>query len=162
MTKLLLPAVLGLLLGLLLHWSCLSRPWRSPAMTFLSGVTALGWTLLGVAVLTWLAVLPPDSPGTLTWLLLKWSLLFALSAWACGFSPVTALAGFVHRPVEALCMLLGCLGGSLMKVDLPDVSVALAPYTGWIGAICVLVGMIGTVVYLIQRKPQPIDPTPTL
>ena len=80
MTKLLLPAVLGLLLGLLLHWSCLSRPWRSPALTFLSGVTALGWTLLGVAVLTWLAVLPPDSPGTLTWLLLRWSLLFALSA----------------------------------------------------------------------------------
>ena len=61
MTKLLLPAVLGLLLGLLLHWSCLSRPWRSAVLTILSGVTALGWTLLGVAVLTWLAVLPPDS-----------------------------------------------------------------------------------------------------
>ena len=162
MTELLLPAVLGLLLGLLLHWSCLSRPWRSAVLTFLSGVTALGWTLLGIAVLTWLAVLPPDSPGTLTWLLLKWSLLFALSAWACGFSPVTALSGFVHRPVEALCVLLGCLGGSLLKVDLPDVSVALAPYTGWIGVLYVLVGMIGTVVYLIQRKPQPIDPTPTL
>ena len=64
--------------------------------------------------------------------------------------------------MEALCVLLGCLGGSLMKVDLPDFSAVLAPYTGWIGAPCVLVGMIGTVVDLIQRKPQPIDPTPTL
>lgn len=162
MTKLLLPSVLGLLLGMCLHWSCLSRPWRSAALTFLSGVTALGWTLLGVAVLTWLAVLSPGSPGALTCLLLRWSVLFALSAWICGFSPVTALAGFVHRPLEALCVLLGCLGGSLLQVDFPDFSSVLAPYVGWLGALCILTGMTGTVVYLLRRRSHPIDPAQTL
>lgn len=155
LTRLLLPALLGLLTGMCLHWSCLSRPWRSPVWAALSGMTALGWTLLGIYVLTWLAVLPPDSSGRLTFLLLKWSALYALTAWVCGFSPVTALAGFIHRPTEALCMLAVCLGGSLVKVELPDLSAALGPYVLWLGALCVLAGMVGTVVYLVRKKPHP-------
>ena len=157
----LLPALLGMLLGLCLHWSCLSRPWHKPMLAFLSAVTALGWTLLGVCVLTWLAVLPPDSPGTLAFLLLKWSALFALTAWVCGFSPVTALAGFVHRPMEALCTVLGCLGGSLIHVDMPDFSAAVAPYAGWLGALCIVIGLIGVIVYLVRKThPLPSQASP--
>lgn len=159
----LLPSLLGMLLGLCLHWSCLSRPWRQPVLAFLSSVTALGWTLLGVCVLTWLAVLPPDSPGILAFLLLKWSALFALSAWLCGFSPVTALAGFSLHPVEALCVLTGCLAGSLVQVNVPDLSAFAAPHAAWIGAVCVGVGMIGTLLYLVRKSdplPSPAPPQP--
>lgn len=162
MSELLIPAVLGLLLGLILHWGQLSQPWRKPSLAFLTGVTALGWTLLGVCLLAWLAVLPPDSPGVYAWLLLLCGALFALSAWACGFSPVTALAGFSLRPVEALCMLAGCLAGSLMQVDVPDLSAALAPYALWMGALCVLVGLVGTVVYLVRTAKSPLVHSPDL
>ena len=65
------PAVLGILLGLTLTWGKLTHPWRKPIQTLLTGLTALFWTLLGVSLLTWLAVLPPDSPGVYTALLLK-------------------------------------------------------------------------------------------
>ena len=153
MTTLLIPGALGFLLGLVLHWSCLSRPWRKPVLAFLSGVTAVGWTLLGVRLLSWLAVLPPDVHGRLAWLLLKWSVLFALSAWVCGLSPVTALAGFLHRPAEGLCVLAGCLGGSLLSFDVPELSAVLAPWVLWIGGACILTGLAGTVIYLLRTKP---------
>ncbi len=150
MSTYLIPGCLGLLLGLILHWTRLSHPWRRPYQTFLSGVTALGWTLLGASLLTWLAVLPPSAPTALTCRLVRYSLLYALSAWACGFSPLTALAGFKFRPVEALCVLVGCGAGSLLRRDfavlhapseaffakLPDLPM-------WLGMACVAVGLIG-------------------
>lgn len=150
MSTYLIPGCAGLLLGLILHWTQLSHPWRRPFQAFLSGVTALGWTLLGGALLTWLAVLPPDSPAALTCRLVRFALLFALSAWACGFAPATALAGFKFRPVEALCVLIGCGAGSLFREDFASLHApAEAFFAGlpdlpvWLGLACVVTGMIG-------------------
>ncbi len=146
----LLPGVLGLFLGLILHWTQLSHPWRRPYRAFLSGITALGWTLLGASLLTWLAVLPPSAPAELTCRLLRYALLYALSAWVCGFSPLTALAGFKFRPAEALCLLFGCGAGSLLRKDFAALHApAQAFFAGlpglpvWLGAVCVAAGMIG-------------------
>jgi len=115
MTVHLIPGLCGLLLGLILHWTKLSHPWRKPYQTFLSAVTALGWTLLGGSLLTWLAVLPPSAPTALTNRLVRYTLLYVPSAWLCGFSPLTALAGLKFRPTEALCVLVGCGVGSLLR-----------------------------------------------
>lgn len=146
----LIPGLAGLLLGLILHWTKLSHPWRRPYQTFLSAVTALGWTLLGGSLLTWLAVLPPSAPTALTCRLVRYALLYALSAWVCGYAPLTALAGLKFRPVEALCVLLGCGLGSLLRRDFAALHApAEAFFAGlpdlplWLGAVCVAAGMIG-------------------
>ncbi len=153
MKTLLIPGVLGLLLGLTLHWTQLSQPWRWMRVAFLSGVTTLGWTLLGVVALTWLAVLPPEAPERYAWVLLRGGILFVLSAWACGFSPVTALSGLSLRPVEALCMLIGCGVGSLLQGEVASMHASaeavladLPMLPVWLGAICVVTGMIGVLV----------------
>ena len=150
MSAYLIPGLCGLLLGLILHWTQLSHPWRKPYRVFLSGVTALGWALLGAALLTWLAVLPPSAPTALTCRLLRYALLYALSAWACGFSPLTALAGLKFRPAEALCVLLGCGAGSLFRRDLAALHAPAEAFFAtlpdlpvWLGFACVVAGMIG-------------------
>lgn len=152
----LIPGLAGLLLGLILHWAKLTHPWRKPWQTFLSGVTALGWTLLGCSLLTWLAVLPPSAPTDAACRLLRYGLLYALSARVCGYSPLTALAGLKFRPVEALCVLLGCGAASLLRGDfafLHDPArtffTRLPALPAWLGLACVLAGMIGT---LAARK----------
>ena len=75
-----LPAVLGILLGLVLTWGQLTHPWRKPFQTLLTALTALVWTLLGLSLLTWLAVLPPDSPRVYTVLLLKGGAVWLVGA----------------------------------------------------------------------------------
>ena len=77
-----LPALLGILLGLVLTWGQLTHPWRKPFQTFVTALTALVWTLLGLSLLTWLAVLPPDSPRVYTVLLLKGGALWLVGALA--------------------------------------------------------------------------------
>ena len=74
------PAVLGILLGLVLTWGQLTHPWRKPFQPLLTALTALVWTLLGLSLLTWLAVLPPDSPRVYTVLLLKGGALWLVGA----------------------------------------------------------------------------------
>lgn len=77
-----LPALLGILLGLVLTWGQLTHPWRKPFQPLLTALTALVWTLLGLSLLTWLAVLPPDSPRVYTVLLLKGGALWLVGAGA--------------------------------------------------------------------------------
>ena len=77
-----LPALLGILLGLTLTWGQLTHPWRKPFQTFVTALTALMWTLPGLSLLTWLAVLPPDSPRVYTVLLLKGGALWLVGAGA--------------------------------------------------------------------------------
>ena len=77
-----LPALLGILLGLTLTWGQLTHPWRKPFQTFVTALTALVWTLLGLSLLTWLAVLPPDSPRVYTVLLLKGGAVWLVGALA--------------------------------------------------------------------------------
>lgn len=151
----LIPGMLGLLLGLILHWTQLSHPWQRPLCAFLSGITALGWTLLGASLLAWLAVLPPAAPTSLICRLLRYTLLYTLSAWACGFSPATALAGLKFRPAEALCILLGCGAGSLLRRDFAPLRsasetffAALPALPLWVGVFCVLTGLILALFFL--------------
>ena len=103
MKTLLIPGVLGLLLGLTMHWTQLSQPWRWTRAAFLSGVTAL--------------------------------------------------SGLSLRPVEALCMLIGCGVGSLLQGDVASMHASaeavladLPMLPVWLGAICVVTGMIGVLV----------------
>lgn len=129
MTAYLLPGMMGLLTGLMLHWARFSRPGglrdalalrrRIPTR---SGLTALGWGAVLCALLTWLAVIDVDtirvlplSAGTL-----GGGLVFGVCAGLCGFTPVTACASLTASPVEALCTLAGCVLGTALLPYLPS------------------------------------------
>ncbi len=129
----LFPGALGLLTGLLLHWSRLDRRDELQASLALrrtlalrSGLTALGWAMAMTALLCWLAVIDVD---TITLLPLSLGAilgggLFGVAMALCGFTPTTAFAGLTFHPLEALCLLLGCGGMTLL---LPELDSLLAP-----------------------------------
>lgn len=119
MNAYLLPGGMGLLLGLLLHWTTLDRPAplrqalglrRSLALR--SALTAVGWSMALTALLCWLAVIDVDHISVLPLSLgaILGGLLLGVSAGLCGFTPTTAFAGLggSASPLEALCVLLGC------------------------------------------------------
>ena len=120
----LLPGMLGLLTGLLLHRTRLDRQDELQASLSLrrtlalrSGLTALGWAMVMTALLCWLAVIDVDTI-TLVPLSLGAILgggLFGIAAALCGYTPTTAFAGLTLRPLEALCFLLGCGGMTLLQ-----------------------------------------------
>lgn len=112
----LIPGMLGLLAGLLLHWAGFDQPGglRSAlglrrSLTLRSGLSALGYAIAGSAALIWLAVIDVDDLITLPadWYTLLGGLLFGVSAALCGFTPSTAFAGLSAAPLEALCTLAG-------------------------------------------------------
>ena len=123
----LFPGALGLLTGLLLHWSRLDRRDELQASLALrrtlalrSGLTALGWAMAMTALLCWLAVIDVD---TITLLPLSLGAilgggLFGVAMALCGFTPTTAFAGLTFHPLEALCVLLGCGGMTLLLPEL--------------------------------------------
>ena len=126
MSVYLIPGMLGLLAGLLLHWAGCDRPGslrdalglrrgRSPHFSPLrSGFSALGYAIAGSALLIWLAVIDTDDllhiPAD--WYTALGGLIFGVSAGACGFTPSTAFAGLAAAPLEALCALAGLAVGT--------------------------------------------------
>ena len=140
MNAYLIPGLLGLLTGLLLHWAQLSRAEglrqalglrRSLALR--TGLTALGWGVILTSLLMWLAVIDVDRVDVLPLSLgtLLGGALFGVCAGLCGFTPTTAFAG-LPRSLEALCVIAGCFAGALLS---PALDGLLAPlHTSWMSA----------------------------
>jgi len=118
MTTYLIPGLLGLLTGLILHWGRFSRGDGLRAalglrrsLTLRTSLTALGWGTLLTALLMWLAVIDVDAVPVLPLSLgaLLGGLVFGVAAGLCGFTPSTAFAGLgAGNALEALCVLAGC------------------------------------------------------
>lgn len=142
MSGYLFPGVLGLLLGLLLHWTGFDQRAgvrsalglrRSNALR--SGLTAVGWSMALTALLCWLAVIDVDTIAVLPLSLgtVLGGVLLGVAAGLCGFTPSTAFAGLGggSAPLEALCVLAGCGAASLLLPSLEGVFSPLrtaAPY----------------------------------
>lgn len=124
MTAYLFPGVMGLMAGLLLHWTGFSRSAdlrsglglrRSCALR--SGLTAVGWAMTLTALLCWLAVIDVDAIEVLPLSLgaLLGGAILGIAAGLCGFTPMTAFAGLGGgNAAEALCVLVGCFAGTLL------------------------------------------------
>ncbi len=118
MTTYLIPGLLGLLMGLILHWGRFSQTSGLRAalglrrsLTLRTGLTALGWGILLTALLMWLAVIDVDAVPVLPLSLgaLLGGVVFGVAAGLCGFTPSTAFAGLGGgNALEALCVLAGC------------------------------------------------------
>lgn len=136
MNAYLLPGILGLLLGLTLHWTGFSCPQglrnaiglrRSHALR--SALQTLGLLLALAALLMWLAVIDVDeitvlpvTPGVLLG-----GALFGIAAGLCGFTPLTAFAGLGGGPAaEAVCVIAGGFLGTMLLPVLAAAQTALA------------------------------------
>ena len=118
----LIPGMLGLLAGLLLHWAGFDRPGGlrealgvKRSLTLRSGLAALGYAIAGSALLIWLAVIDTDDLLAIPadWYTALGGLIFGISAGLCGFTPSTVFAGLAAAPLEALCALAGLTLGTL-------------------------------------------------
>lgn len=133
----LLPGILGLLIGLLLHWTGLSRRegvhqalglHRSSALR--SALYAVGAAMAMTAFLCWLAVIDVDLIAVLPLSggVLAGGALLGIAAGLCGFTPGTAFAalgaGSFTAALEALSTLAGCF---VMTLLLPQLTGLLAP-----------------------------------
>lgn len=139
MNAYLLPGIIGLLLGLALHWAGFSRPAALRDTLAVrcchplrSGLYLLGVTLLLTALLCWLAVIDVDAIEVLPLSagVLAGGAVFGVAAGLCGFTPLTAFAGIGGGPVwEALCTAAGCLLGAwcLPLLDAPLAALAALP-----------------------------------
>lgn len=122
----LIPGMLGLLAGLVLHWAGLDHPGGLRTALALrrghsrnssplrSSLAALGYAIAGAAGLIWLAVIDTDDLLAIPadWYTALGGLLFGVSAGVCGFTPSTAFAGLAAAPLEALCALAGLTLGT--------------------------------------------------
>ena len=125
MNTYLIPGLLGLLTGLLLHWGMLSRASGLQSALALrrslplrTCLTALGWGLMLTALLIWLAVIDTDDVPVLPLSLgtLLGGVLFGLCAGWSGFTPTTAFAGVGGgNAPEALCLIAGCFAGTALS-----------------------------------------------
>lgn len=134
MNAYLIPGLLGLLMGLLLHWGGFSRSAGLRAalglrrsLTLRTALTSLGWGVMLTALLMWLAVIDVDQVEVLP--LSAGALLggavFGVCAGLCGFTPVTAFAGLgAGNAPEALCVIVGCCAGAAIS---PALDGLLAP-----------------------------------
>ena len=132
MNAYLIPGLLGLLTGLLLHWGKFSRAeglrcalGLRRSLELRTALTALGWGVMLTALLMWLAVIDVDRVEVLPLTLggLLGGAVFGICAGLCGFTPTTAFAG-LPRSLEALCVIAGCFAGALLS---PVLSGLLAP-----------------------------------
>lgn len=135
MNAYLLPGVMGLLLGLLLHWTGFSRAanlrlslglYRSYSLR--SGLTALGWAIMLTALLCWLAVIDVDTIEVLPLSLgaILGGMLLGIAAGLCGFTPLSAFSGLGGgNACEALSVLAGCFLGALLLSPLSEAIQAL-------------------------------------
>lgn len=134
MTAYLIPGVLGLLTGLLLHWTGLSRSvgvyhalGLRRSIPLRSGLSALGYGFAGTALLTWLAVIDVDLIKVLPLSLgvLIGGALLGVCCGLCGFTPTTAFASLGSGvALEALSTLAGCFA---MTWLLPTLSGLISP-----------------------------------
>lgn len=146
MTTYLIPGLLGLLTGLILHWGRFSHASGLRAalglrrsLTLRTSLTALGWGTLLTALLMWLAVIDVDVVPVLPLSLgaLLGGVVFGVAAGLCGFTPSTAFAGLGGGPaLESLCVLAGCAlttlilpAEALQPLRLPWVSATLFAVT---------------------------------
>lgn len=134
MSRYVLPGVLGLLVGLLLHWAGFSRQeglrhalGLRRSIPLRSGLTAVGWAMAVTALLCWLAVIDVDTIEVLplsAGVLLGGAVL-GIAAGLCGFTPSTAFAGLgAELSLEPLCTLAGA---ALTTLLLPSLDGALSP-----------------------------------
>ena len=134
MNAYLLPGLLGLLIGLMLHWAGFSRSeglrhalGLRAGLTLRSGLTAVGWSMALTALMCWLAVIDVDSIEVLPLSLgaLLGGALLGIAGGLCGFTPSTAFAGLgAGNALEALCVLAGC---GAMTLLLPALDGLLSP-----------------------------------
>lgn len=137
MNAYLLPGILGLLLGLTLHWTGLSRPQglrsaiglrRSHALR--SALQTLGMLLALAALLMWLAVIDVDEIAVLpvTAGVLLGGALFGMAAGLCGFTPLTAFAALGGGAfAEAVCAVAGGFLGALLLPVLQGIPALTGP-----------------------------------
>ena len=131
MSVYLLPGILGLLVGLLLHWTGFSRQeglrralGLRRSIPLRSGLTAVGWSMAVTALLCWLAVIDVDTIRVLPLSIgvLVGGALLGIAAGLCGFTPTTAFAGLgADTALEALSVLAGCTLTALLLPELADV-----------------------------------------
>lgn len=142
MNAYLIPGLLGLMTGLLLHWGMLSRAdglqsalGVRRSLPLRTSLTALGWGTMLTALLMWLAVLDVDRVDVLPLTLgtLLGGALFGVSAALCGFTPTTAFAGLgAGNALESLCVIAGCFAGTAFS---PALDGLLAPlHSPWLDA----------------------------
>ncbi|MBQ8556811.1 MAG: hypothetical protein IJ438_13210 [Clostridia bacterium] len=128
MTGYIIPALLGLLLGLTLHWTGFTRPWALRQTLALrcshalrSGLYTLGFGMALTALLCYLAVIDVDTIEVLplSAAVIAGGMIFGVAAGWCGFTPVTAMGGIGGGPLlEALCTAAGCLAMTLLLPSL--------------------------------------------
>ena len=124
MSGFILPGVIGLLLGLLLHWTQLCRPGALQIALALrichalrSLLYFLGTSMALSALLMWLAVIDVDGIVVLPLSLgaLIGGAVFGTAVALTGYTPLTAFAGLGGRQApEALSLMGGCLAGALL------------------------------------------------
>lgn len=125
MNAYLIPGLLGLLTGLLLHWGLLCRTdglrdalGLRRSLTLRTGLSALGWGVLLTALLMWLAVIDVDTVDVLPLSLgtLLGGALFGVCAGLCSFTPTTAFAALGSgNALEALSAIAGCFVGTMLS-----------------------------------------------
>ena len=158
----LIPGMLGLLAGLLLHWAGFDRPGGlgealgvKRSLTLRSGLAALGYAIAGSALLIWLAVIDTDDLLAIPadWYTALGGLLFGVSAGLCGFTPSTVFAGLAAAPLEALCALAGLTLGTLF---LPEGVAQAAPVPDLLPLGCA--GLLLAVIALCIPNPKAAPP----
>ena len=159
----LIPGMLGLLAGLLLHWAGFDRPERlrealglqrgrsSGFSPLRSGLAALGYAIAGSALLIWLAVIDTDDLLAIPadWYTALGGLIFGISAGLCGFTPSTVFAGLATAPLEALCALAGLMLGTFF---LPEGTAQAAPTPDLLSLGCA--GILLAVIALCIPNPK--------
>ena len=159
----LIPGMLGLLAGLVLHWAGLDHPGGLRTALALrrghsrnssplrSSLAALGYAIAGAAGLIWLAVIDTDDLLAIPadWYTALGGLLFGVSAGVCGFTPSTAFAGLAAAPLEALCALAGLTLGTFF---LPEGTAQAAPIPDLLALGCA--GILLAVIALCIPNPK--------
>lgn len=190
MSSYLLPGLMGLITGILLHWAGFSRPeglrralGLRRSLPLRSGLSALGYALTFTALLIWLAVIDVDIIPVLPLSLgaILGGMVLGLCCGLCGFTPGTAFAGVGAGPApEALCTLAGCLGMTCLLPTLSPVLSPLqtaAPYAaatlfrvtldesfllegGFLGLACAGLLLVGVAVCIPSPRPVPAEIPP--
>ena len=124
MTQWIFGGLAGLFLGMMWRISGLYDPQNlrsalalRPSAAAKTALAALGWGLMLLALMMYLAVMDTDllSVPPLSWATLLGAMLLGAGMAAGGFTPLTALAGVGGgRFLEGVCACIGVLAGTLL------------------------------------------------